>query len=116
ALLLFASCCAKAPDTAEDLTPKRRQELEKLAAALHEEGVRALQTGNYAKASEVFREALDMKRALFPKAQYPDGHTALVQSLNNLAVAHSSAGEYGKAEPLLREALRMDDRRVAKDR
>src|SRR5262249_46333507 len=65
------------------------------------------QTGNYAKAIEVFREALEMRRALFPKANYPNGHPDLATSINNLGMLHWAAGEYGKAEPLYREALEM---------
>jgi outer membrane murein-binding lipoprotein Lpp len=81
-LLLLSGCSSSAPDSAGDLTPARRQELEKKAAALNTEGDRSYRAGNYAKAIEVLREALDMRRALYPKAQYPDGHPDLAQSIS----------------------------------
>jgi CHAT domain-containing protein len=48
-----------------------------------------------------------MYRALYPKARYPDGHPNLAASISNLGGLHQAAGEYGKAETLLREALEM---------
>lgn len=48
-----------------------------------------------------------MMRALFPKAKYGHGHPQLATNLNNLGVLYQSAGEYGKAEFLFREALDM---------
>jgi CHAT domain-containing protein len=108
ALLLASGVCAAAADPAEDLTPERRQELEKKAAALTEEGRRYYQAGNYAKAIAVYREALEMTRVLYPKAKYPDGHTDLATSINNLAALYHSAGANSKAEPLYREALEMN--------
>jgi CHAT domain-containing protein/Flp pilus assembly protein TadD len=107
ALLLLSGPGATAADPPEQLTPERRQELEKKAVALNEEGWRHNETGNYAKAIEVFREALESTRALYPKGQYPDGHPDLATSINCLGFMHYSAGEYGKAEPLLRDGLDM---------
>jgi DNA-binding NarL/FixJ family response regulator len=46
-----------------------------------------------------------MHRALYAKAKYPDGHPSLALSIMNLGVLHRDARVYGKAEPLLREAL-----------
>src|SRR5262245_50087613 len=92
-VLLLLSCgCATAADPAEDLTPERRQELEKKAAGFAAEGDRYYRAGNYAKAIEVVREALDIRRALYPKAQYPDGHPQLAQSISWLGFLHQAAG------------------------
>jgi CHAT domain-containing protein len=107
ALLLLSGVCTTAADPPEPLTPERRQELEKAAAGLNAEGRRYYQAGNYTKAIEVFRETLDMNRALYPKANYPDGHPYLAASINNLGLLHQAAGENGKAELLMREALAM---------
>src|SRR5712671_4855924 len=98
-LLLWSGVGPTAADPAEDLTPERRQELEKKAATLTEEARGYYRAGNYAKAIEVMREAL------YPKAQYPDGHPALANSVISLGAPHMSTGEHGKAEPLFREAL-----------
>jgi CHAT domain-containing protein len=53
----------------------------------------------------LYREALAMCRALYPKERYPDGHPHLAGSLNNLAFLHRAAGEYRQAEPLYGEAV-----------
>jgi CHAT domain-containing protein len=68
---------------------------------LHEEA------GEYGKAEPLVREALAMRRALYPRAPYPNGHPDLAGSLNNLALLYQDAGEYALAEPLYREALDM---------
>jgi CHAT domain-containing protein len=57
-----------------------------------------------------------MKRALYPKEKYPSGHPDLALSINNLAVLHKDAGEYGKALPLFHEALDMRRALFPKDR
>jgi CHAT domain-containing protein len=107
AVLLALAVSAPAADEPDELTPERRQELEKKAEDLTKEGERQHAAGDYAKAKESFREALDMTRALYPKDKFPQGHADLAQSINNLAVLHLAAGEFGKAEPLLKEALDM---------
>ena len=56
---------------AAELTPERRQELEKKAAASNQEGIRYYESGNYLKAIENFRELLKIQRVLFPKSKYP---------------------------------------------
>ena len=45
-----------------------------------------------------------MRRSLYPRASYPQGHTDLAISLNNLGVLLMEQGEYGKARPFLEEA------------
>src|SRR5262249_19308745 len=63
--------------------------------------------GEHARAEPLFREALDMRRALFPRHKFPDGHPDLALSLNNLASLLQARGEYARTEPLFREALDM---------
>ena len=46
-----------------------------------------------------------MRRTLFPKERFPNGHPELAKSINHLGALHWAAGEYARAEPFLREAL-----------
>ena len=92
---------------ADDLTPQRRQELEKKAQDLDQEALREYQHGAYAKAVELLTEALDINRQLYPKGKYSDGHPQLANSLSALGMVYHVSGEYGLAEPLFREALAM---------
>src|SRR5260370_36526095 len=45
--------------------------------------------------------------ALYPKEKYPQGHPYLASSLNNLGCLLRAQGEYARAEPFCREALKM---------
>jgi CHAT domain-containing protein len=49
-----------------------------------------------------------MRRALYPKENYPHGHPDLALILNNLANLLQARGDYAGAEPLYREALEMN--------
>jgi CHAT domain-containing protein/Tfp pilus assembly protein PilF len=57
-----------------------------------------------------------MKEALYPKDRYPNGHTELAQSVNNLAGLLQAQGEYARAEPLYRRALQMKEALYPKER
>jgi CHAT domain-containing protein len=48
-----------------------------------------------------------MCEGLYPKARYPHGHPHLAASIDNLALLHEDQGEYARAEPLFRRALKM---------
>jgi CHAT domain-containing protein/tetratricopeptide (TPR) repeat protein len=103
-LALGAGQAAKEPPrqpTAEE------QRLAKQAEALNAEGERLHGEGKYAEAIERLRHALDIRRRLYPKERYPQGHPDLADGVNNLAVQYYSAGEYAKAEPLYQEGLAM---------
>jgi CHAT domain-containing protein len=110
-ILLIAGCLwlslGHSRTIAEDLTPERRKELEKKAYDLTTEGLGQYKRGNLVKALEAFREALDMNRVLYPRKDFPNGHTELAQSIGNLCVLYRAFGENTKAEPLYREALEM---------
>ena len=60
-------------------------------------------------------EALRIARQLYPKAEFPDGHTDLAASLNNLGRLYQSQRKYADAEPLLKGALDMNKRLFAGD-
>src|SRR5262245_23448129 len=92
---------------ADDLTPERRRELEKKADELSEAGGQHYQRGEYTKARESFREALEIRRTLYPKKDYPRGHPDLARSITHLGYLHQQLGEYSRAEPLFQEALDM---------
>src|SRR6266576_3328812 len=98
---------AVAADQVDELTPERRQEMQKKAGELNAEGERQYERGEFVKAKESFRHVLEMTRALYSKERFPHGHADLATSIHNLAALHQAAGEYGKAEPLFREALEM---------
>jgi CHAT domain-containing protein len=83
------------------------QRLAKQAEELNAKGNRLYGEGKYIEATEACRRALDIRRRLYPKERFPDGHPNLAMSINNLAVLYRSAGEYARAEPLYVEALAM---------
>src|SRR5438874_10011830 len=85
-------------DKKDELTPQRRQGLEKQATERNGEGEQHYQRGDYVKAGELVREALELRRTLDPKDKYPQGHADLAYSLNNLGLLHWAAGAYGQAE------------------
>src|SRR5436305_1667505 len=105
---LVLALTAVAADKPDELTPERRQEMEKKASALGEKGMGEYQRADYVKAKETFRQVLEIRRALYPKEQIYKGHPNLVTSISNLAFLHLIVGDFGKAEPLFREALDMD--------
>jgi CHAT domain-containing protein/Tfp pilus assembly protein PilF len=105
ALLGLSAPAAGGPD---ELTPERRQELEKKADDLTQEGIRQYEARDYAKAKESFRQALDTRRALYPKDKFPQGHADIAKTVSWLGGVHQAAGESGKAEALFREALDMN--------
>jgi CHAT domain-containing protein len=49
-----------------------------------------------------------MRHKLYPPARYPDGHPQLALSLSNLGGLLQDRGEYGRAEPLFRDALAIN--------
>jgi tetratricopeptide (TPR) repeat protein len=55
----------------------------------------------------LFEKSLEKCRRLYPADKYPDGHPNLAVGLNNLGVLLQARGEYGRAEPLLRDVLEM---------
>ena len=55
----------------------------------------------------VLADVLRMREGLYPKERYPQGHSDLASSINNLAALHRAQGKYAKAEPLYRRALEM---------
>jgi CHAT domain-containing protein/Tfp pilus assembly protein PilF len=104
-LLGVAACTVAAAD--EALTPPDRKKLEQRAKEADQQMSERYQEGKYQDASKMAREALRIRRRLYPKKQYPDGHPDLARSLNNLGSLLQAQGEYAQAEPFLRDALAM---------
>jgi tetratricopeptide (TPR) repeat protein len=76
-----------------------------LADSLYNLAVVLRAQGKSADAETLNREALAMRRHLFP-GDHPD----LARSLNDLALVLKDQGKYAEAEPLFREALAMTRR------
>jgi CHAT domain-containing protein len=107
AALLALAASAPAAGGPDELTPELRKELEKKAEDLAKQGDRQYWAGDYARSLESFRQELELRRALYPKKEYPQGRADLALSINNVAALYRAAGDHGKAEPLYREALGM---------
>jgi hypothetical protein len=66
--------------------------------------------GDLPGAQALYREALAMRRQLFPVERFPAGHPELAINLNNLASVLWAGGAPAQAEPLSHDALAMEQR------
>jgi CHAT domain-containing protein len=106
--ILFSLLALTPPVPAgEELTTAQQLKLLLKIQGLISEGQRAYEQGDYATATELYRDAVAKSRSVYTKESYPNGHILLAQNPNQLAFMHQEAGEYGKAEPLFRESLAM---------
>src|SRR5262245_61214728 len=80
---LFAAP-ARTEDPPKKLTEEERKELRAKREKLNTAGLAAFQAGKRLEATKAFEEALEVARTLYPKAEFPDGHTDLALSLNDL--------------------------------
>ncbi|WP_439628282.1 tetratricopeptide repeat protein [Gemmata sp.] len=114
--LLCATACvllcapANADDPPKKLTPEERKALIAKVAELSKAGFKAHQAGQVAEGTKAFQDALAITRRGYPKADFPDGHTNLAASLNNLGIVLHGQGKPAEAEPLYKEALEMRQR------
>src|SRR5687768_17099808 len=105
-LVFCAAACAllvvsaNADDPPKKLTTEERGELEGKLKDLYDAGQRAYRAGQHAEAMKAFGAALDVARRLYPKAEFPDGHLNLAQSLTNLALLSQTQGKLADAELL----------------
>jgi CHAT domain-containing protein len=72
-----------------------------------------LARGDLAGAEPFLRDALAMRRQLYPAARFPGGHTHLALSLSNLGYLLQSRGDLAGAEPFCRDALAMSQQLLA---
>jgi CHAT domain-containing protein/tetratricopeptide (TPR) repeat protein len=115
-VIVVALLAAGAARADGELTAEQRRELQKKAVDLDREAAHQFEGAAYDKAAALQQEALDARRRLYPREQYPDGHPELATSLNSLGHLFWVRGEYARAEPLLREALAMRQRLYPRDR
>jgi CHAT domain-containing protein len=116
-LVLLAACLSRASGQPADPPNKVADPtLVDRAKQLDKEALRAYQRGDFASALVPLREALAIRRKLYPPERYPKGHPHLASSINNLGELHRVAGDFTKAEPLLHEALAMRRALYPKDR
>ncbi|MGE3820185.1 MAG: CHAT domain-containing protein, partial [Isosphaeraceae bacterium] len=86
------------------------------AVSLSNLGMVLLKQGRFAAGEETHRDALAMRRRLYPASRFPDGHPDVARSLNNLAAALDAQGRSAEAEPLQREVLEVLRRRRPSER
>jgi CHAT domain-containing protein/tetratricopeptide (TPR) repeat protein len=91
----------------EELTPAQRQQLEKRARELNQQGTERYIQGRLDEALKLREQALQISRRLYPPERFPDGHPVLALSLNNLGALLLARGQLGQAEPYYRRALAM---------
>jgi tetratricopeptide (TPR) repeat protein len=97
-------------DSPKELTKEERNQLIQRAEKLDGQAVQLYQQGKFAEATKLMKQALAMRQRLYPKAQYPQGHPDLADSLNNLGVLLREQGEYAAARDYHRQALAMYQR------
>ena len=103
----MGKCRAVADDPPNEPSPKERARLEQQAKELNERGVALYDQGRYPEARKLLQEALGLRRQLYPKGRYPQGHPDLATSLNNLGSLLQAQGEYGQALDCFQQALHM---------
>jgi CHAT domain-containing protein/Tfp pilus assembly protein PilF len=99
-----------ADDPPKKLTAEERKELEAKWQELNDAGIKAYRAGKYPDAIKSFEESLKVARRLYNTTEFPDGHSDLATSLNNLAAMYRGQGKLGAAEPLFKDALEMRKR------
>ncbi|KIM99308.1 hypothetical protein OIDMADRAFT_126800, partial [Oidiodendron maius Zn] len=73
-----------------------------LAELAHNIGQYFLQTGKYAEAKKIYRQALELKRTAIGNA-----HPSTLDSMNNLAIVYRRQGKYTEAEALHQQTLEL---------
>jgi tetratricopeptide (TPR) repeat protein/CHAT domain-containing protein len=107
-VVLVAVCPVRAAgDPPKEPGPEERARLEKQAKELNDRAHALYGQGRYPEATKLLREALEIRRQLYPKERYPQGHPLLAQSLSNLGMLLQEQGEYGQALDYDQQALRM---------
>jgi CHAT domain-containing protein/Tfp pilus assembly protein PilF len=110
-LIAALGCAAKGPaqpvSLDGELTPAKRQQLEQRAAKLAAQANQHAKEGRPAEAVPLGEEIVRLRRRLYPKEQFPDGHHDLAVSLNNLGGYLRDRGDYPRAEGYHLAALAM---------
>jgi tetratricopeptide (TPR) repeat protein len=107
---------AQAPTDKPPEWTAEEKELAEKATKLNREGVLLYGMGKRKEAAEKVAEALEIRRKLYPKERFKDGHPELAEGLNNMGVMLDSLGESGTALPYYEQALAMRQRLYPKER
>src|SRR5262245_49611984 len=80
AALLFAGATrAQGPQWSDQDKEQLKQ-----AAVWNAQGVQAYRRGDVARATDLCRQALEIRQKLYDRQRFPDGHPQLAESLSNL--------------------------------
>src|SRR5829696_6907107 len=110
--LVCALVCvpASADDPPKKLTPDERKDLEEQWQERVSTARQSYEQSKFAEATKSFEEALQVVRRLYPKAEYPDSHPNVADTLSNLGGLYWTLGRYAAAEPLLTECVEVRKR------
>jgi CHAT domain-containing protein/Tfp pilus assembly protein PilF len=89
------------------LSEKQRKELRRQVVELNSQLVQRFQQGRRVEALALARKMLAILERLYPVMDYPDGHPALANSLNNMGFVLKSLGEPARALLYHEKALAM---------
>src|SRR5262249_53464315 len=107
ALVLVAAPAALGQLLPSDEQPTPAREQERQGRARGAKCWQLPRQGRVAVAVPVAEQALALRRQMYPKARFPDGHHDLAVSLGNLGLMLQNSGNLVRAEPLLRDAVAM---------
>ena len=72
-------------------------------------GISLFQEGDFSGATKTFTKVVEIRKGLYSKDRYPQGHPAVAQSLSNLATLYQAQGEYEMAAPLSERVVEMNE-------
>lgn len=94
-----------ADEPSRKISPEEQNALLDNLSELINAGDKAYRTGKYQEAGKAWNEALRIARRLYPKDDYPNGHTYLATSLNLMGILFHKQERPSEAEPFYKEAL-----------
>ncbi len=99
-----------------NLTHEQRKELNERVRTLEQQALDLSRKESYAEAIHLAHQVLTLSQQLYPKDQYPQGHSELANKLYLLALFLRATGEYAQAEAYMRDALAMRQKLHPKDK
>jgi CHAT domain-containing protein/tetratricopeptide (TPR) repeat protein len=100
----------------EPLASWQRQALEARAAQLFQAGSQAYQQGDLVNAFAKLGESLQIRKRLYPKDRYPQGHPDLARGMGTLGNLLWAQGSYAEARGYCERALAMFQSLYPKER
>jgi CHAT domain-containing protein len=113
--LALASLAQNQTDKPPEWTPDEKELADK-ATKLHDEGKQLYGMGRRKEAADKIAEALEIRRKLYAKERFKDGHPELAESLSDMGAMLLSLGEPGKAVTFMEQGLVMRQQLYPKDR